>query len=90
MDSFSQSGPNINDDTQQQHWIIETNKLWREATEKNSTLEFKTIDEVLEENAACKQENKYLHDIIDEAITNLTKRVNENEDAIGGFESTCK
>merc|ERR1712198_592710 len=53
MDSFSQSGPNINDDTQQQHWIIETNKLWREATEKNSTLEFKTIDEVLEENAAC-------------------------------------
>ena len=28
--------------------------------------------------------------IIDEAITNLTKRVNENEDAIGGFESTCK
>ena len=52
MDSFSQSGPNLNDQTQQSYWIRETMKLWNEATGKNETFDFKTIDEVLEENAA--------------------------------------
>ena len=49
MDSFSQSGPNLNDEVQQSHWGEETNKLWSEATSRNETFEFKTIDDVLEE-----------------------------------------
>ena len=82
MDSFSQSGPNMNDNTQQQHWLEETLKLWEEATSKNETFDFKTIDDVLEENAACKQENERLLDIIDDNITQLLNSVNENKESI--------
>ena len=71
MDSFSQAGPNINDDIQQEHWNEETSKLWNEATGKNDTFDFLTIDDVLEQNAACKEENKRLHDIIDDNIVKL-------------------
>ena len=35
-----------------------------------------TIDDVLEENAKCKQENKRLHDIIDDNITELYDGLN--------------
>ena len=38
-----------------------------------------TIDDVLEENAKCKQENQRLNDIIDDNITELYSRVNQNE-----------
>ena len=48
----------INDTVQQKHWIEETNKLWENA--QNGNFEFKTIDDVLEENAACKEENENL------------------------------
>ena len=60
MDSFSQSGPALNDNVQQEHWMEETSKLWSEATGKNETFDFKTIDEVLEDNVACKEENDRL------------------------------
>ena len=70
MDSFSQSGPNLNDEVQQSHWTEETNKLWSEATSRNETFDFKTIDDVLEENALCKEENNRLNDIIAEAQPN--------------------
>ena len=43
MDSFSQTWPGIDDETQQDHWQEETGKLWIEATSKNSTFDFKTI-----------------------------------------------
>ena len=82
MDSFSQAGPALNDAVQQQHWWEETLKLWEEATSKNQTFDFKTIDDVLEENAACKQENERLLDIIDENITQLFNSVNENKESI--------
>ena len=46
MDSFSQSGPNLNDDVQQGYWINETEKLWNKATGRNESFDFKTIDEM--------------------------------------------
>ena len=79
IDSWSQTLPNTEDPTQQQHWIMETDKLWSEATGSDQTFEFKTIDDVLEENARCKQENQRLNDIIDDNITELYSRVNQNE-----------
>ena len=82
MDSFSQSGPNMNDNIQQQHWMEETLKLWEEATGKNDTFDFKTIDDVLEENVQLKEENKRLQDIIDDNITQLFNAVNENKQSI--------
>ena len=75
---------NINDTVQQQYWIQETEKLWKAATSNNQTFEFKTIDDVLEENAACKEENLRLNDIIDEDIANLKEgvQVQHNADTI--------
>ena len=79
MDSWSQSPLGINDPVQQQHWREETDKLWRASTGSNETFQFMTIDDVLEENAKCKQENQRLNDIIDDNITELYSRVNQNE-----------
>ena len=71
MDSWSQTLPNTEDQVQQEHWRQETDKLWSAATESGKTFEFKTIDDVLEENARCKEENVYLRNIIDDNITEL-------------------
>ena len=60
----------------------ETNKLWLEATRGNETFDFKTIDEVLEENQLCKEENKRLNDIIEEDIKELNEKVAHNEEKI--------
>ena len=86
MDSWSQSPLGINDPVQQQHWREETDKLWRASTGSNETFQFMTIDDVLEENAKCKQENQRLNDIIDDNITELyeglngvSSRVDQNE-----------
>ena len=76
MDSFSQSGSNKNDLVQQQHWVKETEKLWLEAARRNGTIDFLTIDDVLEQNAECKEENQRLNDIIDESIAALFDAVN--------------
>jgi len=76
MDSFSQSGPNKNDFIQQQHWVEETEKLWLEANGRNSTFDFLTIDDVLEQNAELKEENQRLNNIIDESIAALFEAVN--------------
>lgn len=86
-DSYSQSGPNLDDQVQQQHWQEETGKLWEEATKRNETFDFKTIDDVLEENAACKAEVQRLHDIIDEEIANLKANVEKNSDSISYLSS---
>ena len=75
MDSWSQSPLGINDPVQQQHWREETDKLWQASTDSNETFQFMTIDDVLEENARCKQENQRLTDIIDDNITELYSRV---------------
>ena len=88
MDSFSQAGPAQNDDIQQDYWVRETSKLLKEATKRNETFDFKTIDEVLEENAACKEENQRLHDIIDQDIKQLKEDVNHNSDIISSVSST--
>ena len=79
MDSWSQSPLGINDPVQQQHWREETDKLWQASTGRNETFEFMTIDDVLEENARCKQENIYLHNIIDDNITELYSRLDQTE-----------
>ena len=75
MDSFSQAGQNLNDEVQQIHWTMETNKLWSEATSRNETFDFKTIDDIFEENAHCKEENNRLNDVISEVIKILTENV---------------
>ena len=83
MDSFSQSGPNLNDEVQQGYWINETEKLWSEATRRNESLDldFQTMDEVLEEN-------KHLRQIIDEEIKQLKELVANNSEKITQVQSS--
>ena len=76
---WSQSPLGINDPVQQEYWQQETQKLREFSTERNETFEFMTIDDVLEENVKCKEENKRLHDIIDDNITELYQRMDDNE-----------
>jgi len=75
MDSYSQTYPGSEDPVQQDHWINETSKLWKEATSKNQTFDFLTIDDIMEENFYCKQENGRLHDIIDEEISSIKDNI---------------
>merc|ERR1711913_63275 len=58
------------------------NKLWSEATSRNETFDFKTIDDVLEENALCKEENDRLNDIIAEDIKQLKDNVTSLDNTI--------
>jgi len=95
MDSYSQTLQNINDTVQQQHWINETAKLWDEATSKNETFAFLTIDDILEQNFICKQENGRLNDIIDEEIADikndmqdLSQSIDYNDDKISDLKSS--
>merc|ERR1719342_1199286 len=87
LDSWSQTWPNDEDPTQQEHWKEETAKLW-EYSDKEETFTFMTIDDVLEENAALKEENKRLLDIIEESISNLNQKVQHNADDISFLSSS--
>ena len=50
-DSWSQTLDNIGDEVQQQHWHEETGKLWNITINRQESFFFKTIDDILEENA---------------------------------------
>ena len=50
-DSWSQTLDNIDDEVQQQHWHEETGKLWNITINRQESFFFKTIDDILEENA---------------------------------------
>ena len=57
-DSWSQTGDNVEDPLQQEHWRNETGLLWEITTSREDTFGFLTIDDILEENARLKEENK--------------------------------
>ena len=77
-DSWSQTGDNIEDPLQQEHWRTETGILWDITTSREDTFGFMTIDDILEENARLKEENKWLNDVIRENITQLTEMIQAN------------
>merc|ERR1719219_1371520 len=87
LEAYSQSGRNLNDETQQRYWKEETDKLWSEATASNEIFDFKTIDEVLQENSRFKREIKQLNNIIDDKFMELYKAQNENKDLITNLSS---
>jgi len=65
MDSYSQAPQNQNDEVQQEHWIIETEKLWKWATERNEDIDFLTINDLWEEIDTMQDEIDTMHDEID-------------------------
>ena len=96
VDSWSQTIPNNEDPIQQMYWKQETDKLWEAATSTNETFPFMSIDDVLEDNAACRdenlqleEENKMLNDQISEEIESIKAGVELHEDAISILSSTA-
>ena len=81
-DSWSQTGHNIEDPLQQEHWRNETGILWDITTSREDTFGFMTIDDILEENARLKEENKWLNDVIRNNITQLTEMIQKNSENI--------
>merc|ERR1712130_72314 len=76
-DSWSQTLDNIGDEVQQQHWHEETGKLWNITINRQESFFFKTIDDILEENAEQRKEIKWLNDVITNNITQLNNLIQQ-------------
>jgi len=74
-DSWSQTLDNIGDEVQQQHWQEETGKLWNITINRQESFFFKTIDDILEENAEQRKEIKWLNDIITSNISQINNLI---------------
>ena len=81
-DSWSQTAGHIDDPTEQAHWTEETDKLWEVTNNRTSQFSFRTIDDILEENAAAKAEIRWLNDVITENITKLATQIQANHEDI--------
>merc|ERR1719209_2107746 len=75
LDSWSQTADNIGDEVQQQHWQEETGKLWNITINREEKFLFKTIDDILEENAEQRKEIKWLNDAITNNISQLNNLI---------------
>merc|ERR1719312_1903315 len=81
-DSWSQTYPHNESLTEQEFWKIETEKLWDITMSRDDVFPFRTIDDILEENARQKAEIKWLNDVITNNISHLVARVDNQEDKI--------
>lgn len=81
-DSWSQTVPNNKDPVQQEHWLEESQILWEIISSPETEFQFKTIDDILEENEEMKEEIKWLNDIIKNNISDLAKAITHNSDTI--------
>merc|ERR1712223_490865 len=80
-DSWSQTtvppGFNKEDELQQQHWLEETDKLWDAAKQREQPFQFKTINDILEENIRQKRAIEGLNSVIENSIADLKAEVTE-------------
>ena len=74
IDAYSQKGRSKADQTQQKHFLLETEKLWQFANNPGEVI-FQTIDDVLKENQKLKQSEQNLK----RNVEALTKRVSDEE-----------
>ena len=86
IDSWSQQPWNINDQDQQDAFNRETSKLWS-LSESKDIFEFRTVEDVLEENLELKEEIKWLNDVITENISALWDAAIKNEGDIEGLQA---
>ena len=70
IDSWATKEINKDEPSEQEHFTSETKKLWDFAT-SHQGFEFKSIDEVLEENEALRTENEWLKNEVTKNITEL-------------------
>ena len=70
IDSWSQKEINKDEPIEQDHFKNETKKLWDFAM-NHEAFKFKSIDQVLEENEAMRNEIDWLNEMITKNITEL-------------------
>ena len=75
IDSYSQQPYNKPDQYQQEVFQREVGKLWDYA-KSNDEFEFRTIQDVLDENQELKKEIKWLNDVITNNISDLIEECN--------------
>jgi len=81
IDSWAKQEWNLDDPYQQEAFDRESSKLW-DIVNNTKPFEFKSLEDILEELEAEKEENKHLHDVIDSNITALWKAVDQNTGGI--------
>jgi len=89
MDSMSQNGSNVGDEVQQQHWLLETAKLWEAASEVHIPFTFHMHDDVNLQNQQLEKEIERLNTSISDLqaeidlqlaeIDNLNQTINDND-----------
>jgi len=90
IDSYAMLPPtNINDPVQQEHFKIETDKLWEFAS-NTPEFQFKTIDEILEENYEMRDEIEWLNEVITKNISDLQGRIDDEQTRAIAQEQTLK
>jgi len=89
MDSMSQNGSNVGDEVQQQHWLLETAKLWEAASEVPIPFTFHMHDDVNLQNQQLEKEIERLTTSISDLeaeidlqladIESLNQTINDND-----------
>lgn len=78
VDSYAKKESHLDDEVQQQHFKEETDKVWEFAL-TSPEFKFKTVDQVLEENAIMRDEIICLNGFIDDELKNTTDRMDKLE-----------
>merc|ERR1711962_1951648 len=86
IDAWSQQPWNLADETQQDAYRRETEKLWT-FLGNHEVFPFRTIEDVLKENQALKEEVSWSHDVITNNITQLTKDIKDLREDMGTADS---
>jgi len=86
IDAWSQQPWNLADESQQDAYKRETEKLWT-FLGNHEDFPFRTIEDVLKENQALKEEVKWSHDVITNNITQLTKDIKDLREDMGTADS---
>ena len=81
-DSWSQSGDDKNDISQQTYWNMSRDTLWNIIDSRETSFSFKTINQVLEENEEMRGEIKWLNDVIVQNISKLEEKIRNNSATI--------
>ena len=89
IDSWAKQPWNLNDPLQQEAFHRETLKLWN-IFSNSPTFEFKTIQDVIEENIRMKEEIKWLNDVITNNISDLSNQIGDVRDDMDDLSSHMK
>ena len=85
IDSWAKQDWNIDDFIQQEVFAREVTKLWA-LFSTNTKFEFKTIQDVIDELNECKRENECLNGEIQEELSKLQAKNEEQDNAISDLD----